>query len=82
MSTAETTRINQELEKGIHDLADQVAALPNLSYRERKHVEAVVNWSRGDLSEAAHSWEDCLLQVNTTNTNISFAMVVTESFIQ
>lgn len=63
MSTAETTRINKELANNVNDLVAQVASKPDSSYRERKHVEAVLNWSRGDLNQAAQSWEDVLVQV-------------------
>lgn len=63
MSTAETTRINKELAKNVNDLVAQVAAKPDANYRERKHVEAVYNWSLGDLNQAAQSWEDVLVQV-------------------
>lgn len=63
MSTAETTRINKELGNNVNDLIAQVAMSPNLNYRERKHVEAVFNWSTGDLIQAAQLWEDVLVQV-------------------
>lgn len=63
MSTAETTRINKELASNVNDLVAQVASKPDSSYRDRKHVEAVLNWSRGDLNQAAQSWEDVLVQV-------------------
>lgn len=63
MSTAETTRINKELASNVNVLVAQVASKAESSYRERKHVEAVFNWSRGDLNQAAQSWEDVLVQV-------------------
>lgn len=66
MSTAETTRINKELASNVNELVAQVASKPDSSYRERKHVEAVFNWSRGDLNQAAQSWEDVLVEVVQT----------------
>lgn len=63
MSTAETTRINKELAKNVNDLVAQVASKPDSNYRDRMHVQAVLNWSRGDLNQAAQSWEDVLVQV-------------------
>lgn len=67
MSTAETTRINKELAKNVDDLVAEVASKPDSSYRERMHVQAVLNWSRGDLNKAAQSWEDVLVQVKSVN---------------
>lgn len=66
MSTSETTRINNELAKNVDELLVQVEAKRDSSYRDRKHVEAVVNWSRGDLNQAAQSWEDVLVEVSFT----------------
>lgn len=63
LSTGETPRVNKELADSVNELVAQVASVPNLNYRERKHVEAVVNWSKGDLIKAAQSWEDALIQV-------------------
>lgn len=63
MSTAETTRINKDLANNVNNLAAQVTSKPNISYREKKHVEAVVSWSRGNLSKAAQAWEDVLVEV-------------------
>lgn len=39
--------------------ADKIVDLP---YREKKHVQAVVNWSAGELYKAALAWEDVLLE--------------------
>lgn len=72
MSTAETTRINKELAKNVNDLFAQVESKRDSNYRERKHVEAVVNWSRGDLSQAAQSWEDVLVEVFFSFPTMSF----------
>ena len=34
----------------------------SLPYREKKHTEAIVRWSRGDLYGAALTWEDILIE--------------------
>jgi len=64
-STAETTRIDKKLEQKINELAADSTTNKTLNYREKKHVEAVVHWSKGELHKAALSWEDVLLQYPT-----------------
>ncbi|XP_037033076.1 tetratricopeptide repeat protein 38-like isoform X2 [Bradysia coprophila] len=65
MSTAETTRINKDLAKNVDDLVAQVSSKSDANYREKMHVQAVLNWSRGNLNQAAQAWEDVLVQYPT-----------------
>lgn len=55
-------RSNPALAAEIDDLQEFVNKNPSLPYREKKHVEAVVRWSKGDLYGAALSWEDVLIE--------------------
>ncbi|KAJ6647271.1 Tetratricopeptide repeat protein 38 [Pseudolycoriella hygida] len=77
MSTAETTRINKQLANNVNDLVAEVASNTNASFRDRKHVEAVFNWSRGDLIQAAQSLEDVLVE---HPTDILAIKMVTDTY--
>jgi hypothetical protein len=62
LGTSSTIRLNTKLRFEVNELDAFVASHPNLPFREKKHVEAVVKWSRGELYNAVLTWEDLLIE--------------------
>ena len=54
-------RNNKSLAEDVKRL-ERLSNHNNLSFREKKHAEAVVLWSQGDFYRAALTWEDILIE--------------------
>ncbi|KAI1290173.1 Tetratricopeptide repeat protein 38 [Halotydeus destructor] len=72
MSTQSTTRLDKQLESNLNHLK-QLSERVNVPFREKKHVEAVLSFAKGDLYGAALSWEDVLLEHPTDIAALNMA---------
>jgi tetratricopeptide (TPR) repeat protein len=62
LGTKSSIRNNPRLAQDLQDLFNATKDDETLPYREKKHTEAVLRWSRGDLYGAALAWEDVLIE--------------------
>lgn len=56
-----TSQPSSRLTNELNEL-NSLASSPNVTYREKKHVQAINKWAKGDLYGAALEWEDVLLE--------------------
>lgn len=63
MGTGITTRTDFEFRKSIAELLKMAkGASPNLTQREKLHVNGIQRWSDGDLCGALSTWEDIMIE--------------------